>query len=377
MALPRIAIVHDWLTNLGGAERTVRSLMDAFPEADLYTSVYSSRHLKLFEADKVHTTFLQYWPLAHRKHQLYPVLRRLAFESLDLSAYDVVISSSGAEAKGVITGEDTQHISYIHTPTRYYWSHYQQYLDAPGFGALNPLVSWQLRRSLPRARRWDYAAAQRPDVLIANSGAVQERISTYYSRSSLVIHPPVDTMRMHIKTTRPLNIPERYLVVVSRLIPYKRVDIAVHAAQKAGWPLVVIGSGSQLSNLQQIAGPTTFFLGQLSDEEVVRYLQHATAMLFPGEEDFGITPVEAMAAGTPVIAYGKGGAMDTVKPDVSGIIVERQTINAFKKAIELLEKIDFKTQAIQKHAEGFSEQVFQASMKRVVSDSLSDKALAG
>lgn len=370
MAEPRIAIVHDWLTNLGGAERTVRALLDAFPGADLYSSVYSSRQLDLFTTDTVHTSFLQHWPLATRKHQIYPVMRRLAFESFDFSNYDVVISSSSAEAKGIITSERTKHISYVHTPTRYYWSHYQQYLDAPGFGLFNPLVRWQLRRSLASARHWDFAAAQRPDVLIANSHSVQQRISTFYKRSSQVIHPPVSTEKMQTKTTRPDGIPERYLVVVSRLIPYKRIDIAVRAAQQAGWPLVVIGSGSQLLKLQQMAGPTTYFLGQVSDSEVVRYLQHAAAMLFPGEEDFGITPVEAMAAGVPVIAYGLGGALDTVKPGTSGILVEKQTATGFKKAIQSLETRKFSTAKICQHADQFGEDQFKAKMQAVVLEAL-------
>lgn len=367
---PRIAIVHDWLTNLGGAERVVKVMLEAFPQADLYTSVYRKAGLSLFRDYSVHTSWLQHWPLAQRKHQLYPVLRRLAFESFDFSDYNLVISSSTAESKGVITSERTKHLSYINTPTRYYWSGYQDYIKDPGFGWLDPIVRWQLQRSIKSSRYWDYAAAQRPDRLLANSTTVQGRIQKYYHRHSEVVWPPVDLARMQKPHDRPDGAPERYLLVLSRLIPYKRVDLAVAAARRAGWSLVVIGTGSQQAALEKMAGPQTIFTGQLSDDEVVAYLQHASALLFPGEEDFGIVPVEAMAAGVPVIAYGAGGALDTVAHRKTGILVKDQSVSSFSAAIRLLDHQKFDPKYLAQHVEQFSQQNFQTQLKRAAQDLL-------
>lgn len=368
---PSIAIVHDWITNLGGAERTVQAMLDAFPQADLYTSVYNQKGLELFRDRSVYTSWLQNWPLARRKHQLYPVLRRLAFESFDFSAYDLVISSSSAESKGIITDETTKHLSYIYTPTRYYWSHYKDYLSSPGFGWLDPLVRWQLGRSLAPSRRWDYAAAQRPDVLYGISTAVQTRIKKYYHRDSGVIWPPVGLERVQKHYDRPADAPERYLLVISRLIPYKRVDLALQAAQKAGWPLIIIGSGSQAKALSEQAAPTTLVKGQLSDREVVQYLQHADALLFPGEEDFGIVPVEAMACGVPVIAYAAGGALDTMVQNKTGLFVEKQTVAAFAQAINSLDAHRFSPEYLRSHAEKFSEASFKNQIKKAALQLLS------
>lgn len=361
----KVAIVHDWLTNLGGAERLVLELMEMYPEADLFTSVSSQKRLKIFRDYTIHTSFLQHWPLSTR-HQLYPVLRRLAFESFDFSSYDLVITSTSAEAKGVITGEHTAHLCYMNTPTRYYWSHYDEYLQSPGFGWLNPVVRLALRSTIRSSRHWDYAAAQRPDLVLANSQTIQKRVKKYYDRESDVVYPAVDTKRFLRPHQKPSDAPESYLVVVSRLIPYKRIDIAVAAAQAAHKELVVIGGGSQMDSLKKMSNSSVHFKGELSDEEVVAYMQHAEAFLFPGLEDFGIAPVEAMAAGIPVIAYGEGGASETVLDKKTGILVPHQSVRAFTLAIQQLQKFQFDQRVIRARAEEFSSQHFRNALMEAV-----------
>lgn len=358
--------MHDWLTNLGGAERVVAAMTELYPEADLYTSVYNSKKLRLFKDRQVNTSFLQRVPLTRSKHQLFSAWRRLAFESIDFSDYDVVISSTTAEAKGIITSERTRHISYMNTPTRYYWSHYEDYLKEPGFGALNPLARWQLKRTIDASRYWDFAAAQRPDVVLANSETVQRRIKKYYERDSTVLYPCVDTARFETATGRPEQVPAKYALITSRLVSYKRVDVAIQAAQKAGWPLYIIGQGPQLKALRQLAGPQTHFLGALSDEETVSYTRHADVFLFPGEEDFGITPVEAMAAGVPVIAFEKGGSGETVIDGETGILVHSQTAAAFAKALSSYRRQDYSIDKLQARAADFSQARFADQLKAIV-----------
>lgn len=362
----KVAIVHDWLTNLGGAERVVEAMLQAYPEADLYTSVYDPGRCTLFHRRKVYTSWIQNWPQAKRRHQLYPVLRRLAFESFDFSKYDVVITSSTAEAKGIITSESTIHISYINTPTRYYWSHYQDYLKDPGFGILDPLVRWQLKRTIKRSRTWDYSAAQRADYVLGNSQAVVERIERYYKRSATVLYPNVDTQRFVHPQPRPANAPENYYLVVSRLIPYKRIDLAVQAARMARANLIVIGAGSELERLRQLAGPQTTFLGPVTDQEVVAYMQHATAFLFPGEEDFGIAPLEASAAGVPVIAFAKGGALETVVEGRTGLFIAEQRPALMADAMRRLESQKWDKAVLRSQAHRFSQNRFISELTSLV-----------
>lgn len=358
----KVAIVHDWLTNLGGAERVVMSLMQAYPEADLFTSVYNQNKLPEFENFKVKTSFLQNWPLAKTKHQLFPTLRRLAFESFDFSGYDVVISSSSAEAKGIITPTETFHLSYIHTPTRYYWSGYKDYLKNPGYGLLNPLIRLVMPRQVKKMRHWDYAAAQRPDLLVANSKTVQKRITKYYDRDSVVVYPPVELARFDQKKSTD----EDFFLVVSRLIPYKRVDIAVEACSRLNKKLVVVGKGSEFSNLKAGAGPSVDFVGALDDRDVAKLYQRCKAFIFCAEEDFGIAPLEAMACGKPVIAFGKGGALETVVEGQTGMFFNSQTSDSLAKAIEKFDSTKFKPKKIADHAAKFSQDRFAFEIKNII-----------
>ena len=354
MAGPRIALVHDWMTNMRGGERVLVSLHKAFPEAPIFTSVYRPEKMTAFEDATVHTSFLQGWPLAPRKHQLYPLLRPMAMESFDFSEFDLIISSSSAESKGIVVPPRCIHINYQFTPTRYYWSGYEQYLAEPGFGGLNPLVRLLLPRVVKRARQWDYAAAQRPDYVVAISSFVAERIKKYYHREATVLYPPVDTQKF-----RPVQHKRgAECLVVSSLVPYKRVDLAVVACTELGLPLRVVGRGPELSRLRALAGNTVHFETEASDERIAELYANARAFIFTPEEDFGITPLEAMASGTPVIAYGAGGALETVVKGKTGSFFTEQTVASLKSALEGFDPEGYVAGELAKHADTFSEDHF-------------------
>jgi glycosyltransferase involved in cell wall biosynthesis len=365
----RVAIVHDWLTNQGGGERVVWALHQAYPDAPIYTSVFNPEGLPQFATLDVRTSFLQNWPLARTKHQLYPTLRVNAFEAIDFSEYDLVISSSSAEAKGIITKPETLHVCYCHTPTRYYWSDYAGYLRSTGFGVLGPLVRLVMPRVVERMRLWDFAAAQRVDTFVANSRTVQQRIKKYYRRPSVVINPPIDVSRFEVKTA-----PRQGFVVVSRLIPYKRVDLAVQACSELGLPLTVVGDGSELGRLKSLAGPTVEFAGRLSDAATAQAFGRARAFIFPANEDFGLTPLEAMACGTPVIAYAKGGVTETVIEGKTGTFFPEQTVQSLKKSLQKFiqdgEGGGYDPATIRRHAEQYDEAVFIKNIHTFVDSEL-------
>lgn len=365
----KVALVHDWLTNLGGAERVVDALHQTYNTAPIYTSVYDDSRLELFRDAKIISSYLQHWPFAKKKHQLYPTLRRYAFESFDFSDYDVVITSASAEAKGIVTPIETIHICYLHTPTRYYWSGYDDYLKDPGFGFLNPFVRQALPRMITKLRQWDYAAAQRADIIIANSQTVSDRIKQYYHRESVVINPPVQTHRF--ATAHAYD--KGYYLVVSRLIPYKKIELAVIACSQLNKELVVVGNGSELRHLQDIAGDCVHFITDANDNQVTQYMKNCKAFLFPGYEDFGITPVEAMAAGKPVLAFAKGGVGETVIDGKTGILFDQQSVSSLKTAILECERNTFSHSEITGHAQRFSVKNFQEKMQKVVNEAYSTK----
>ncbi len=357
----RVALVHPWLTNQGGSERVLEAFCRAFPAAAIFTSVYNPAALPAFATRDVRTSFLQHWPLAKTRHQLFPLLRRRAFESMDLSDFDIVLTSDHCEAKGVITGPETLHIAYIHTPTRYYWSDYHRYLDRPGFGRLDGPLRAVMPSLTSSMRQWDYLAAQRPDQLLANSRAVQKRIEKYYRRPSTVLHAPVDTRRFAGCLDR-----GDHLLVVSRLIPYKRVDLAVAACRELDLPLRVVGDGPELAALRAQAGPRTTFLGPLDDEAVAREYGRAAAFLFTANEDFGITPLEAMASGTPVLALRRGGAMETVVDGVTGAFFDDQSVASLVEALRAFSPSDYDPGALEEQAAAFDEVVFTRRLRELV-----------
>jgi glycosyltransferase involved in cell wall biosynthesis len=368
---PRVAIVHDWLTNMGGAENVVYAMHQAFPDAPIYTSTFSPENMPLFKDLDIRTTYLQKLPgLLRKLHKFFPMLRVNAFRKLDLSEFDIILSSSSAEAKQVRKTRPNQvHICYCHTPIRYYWSHYDEYKRDPGFGKFNWLVRLAMPLMVPPLKRADYKAAQNVDVFIANSSEVQKRIKKYYGKNSTVIHPPVDVDRFEPSRTR-----DNYFVALGRQVPYKRIDLAVAAATKLNVPLHVYGNGSEHQRLVDMAGPTVKFFtnrfGDASDDAVTQALNHAKGYIFPAEEDFGIVQVEALAAGAPVIAYGKGGALDIVQDGESGILFGEQTVGAVIEAMKKLDTTTFLPGALRRKAKRFDKGLFDTKIKKIVNDNL-------
>lgn len=369
MPAPKIAIVHDWLTNMGGAENVVLAMHEAFPDAPIYTSTFTPENMPAFKNLDVRTTYLQNLPIPLRKlHKFFPMLRVNAFRKLDLSEFDIILSSSSAEAKQVRKTRPGQiHICYCHTPIRYYWSHYDEYRHDPGFGKLNWLVRLAMPLLVPSLKKADYKAAQAVDVFIANSSETQKRIKKYYGKQSTVIHPPADVDRFTPARTR-----KDYYVALGRQVPYKRIDLAVMAATKLGVELRVYGNGSQHQNLVDMAGPTVKFFtdrfGDASDNVVTDALNNARGYIFPAEEDFGIVQVEALAAGAPVIAYGRGGALDIVQDGESGVLFHKQSVDAVVDAIKRAQQIEFLPGTLRRKAKRFDKSLFITKISKIVSD---------
>lgn len=370
MVTPKIAIVADWLTNMGGAENVVLAIHEAFPSAPIYTSTFTPETMPAFKNLDVRTTYLQNLPASLRKlHKFFPMLRVYAFAKLDLSEFDIIISSSSAESKQVRkTRSDQVHICYCHTPIRYYWSHYDEYRRDPGFGKLNWLIRLIMPLMIPALKKADYNAAQKVDVFIANSTEVQKRIKKYYGKTSTVIHPPVDVDRFTPARTR-----GDYYVALGRQVPYKRIDLAVMAATKLGIKLRVYGNGSEHQRLVDMAGPTVQFFtdrfSDASDDAVTTALNSAKGYIFPTEEDFGIVQVEALAAGAPVIAYSKGGALDIVQDGESGVLFHQQSVNAVIDAIKRSEQIDFLPGTLRRKAKRFDKSLFITKIRKIVRSS--------
>jgi glycosyltransferase involved in cell wall biosynthesis len=364
----KVVIVHDWLlSGGGGAEQVVMALHKMFPEAPIYTS-YATDEWRQRMDGKVVTGYLQRWPFS-RLRKFLPVLRIWWFTHLDLSGYDLVISSSGnGEAKGIRVPGGTTHICYCHTPTHFYWRHYDQYLKHPGFGVFNPLARLGLRLLVGPLRRWDKKAAQRPDYFIANSNHIKNDIKKYYGREATVIHPPVDVRRFN----KAKSVERQGFVTAGRQVPYKHTNIIIEACAELGVPLTVIGRGPQHKALVKQAGrlSSTLFPDDVSDTEMPNYIASAEAFLFAAFEDFGVTPVEAMAAGTPVIAYKAGGVLDYVKPGKTGEFFNQQTAASLAKAIENFRANKFKAVEISKVAQVFSPERFQSELEKFIEKSV-------
>lgn len=353
----KVAIVHDWLYG-GGAELVVEQLHELFPDAPIYVSFCTNEWRQRLD-NKVVTGFLQHQPF--RKFYKYlGVLRIWYYTHLNLKGYDLIISSSGAEAKGIKVPEGTLHINYCHAPTHYYWSRYDEYMQHPGFGALDPLARIGLRVLVGPLKKWDYRAAQRPDHIIANSTHIQFEIKKYYNRDSTVIHPPVYFARFQKLENQ--NQPRNGFVISGRQTPYKRFDLAIQACSELGLPLTVIGDGPDNARLRKLAGPTIQFLGRLSDEDLERAFSRAWALIFPGLDDFGITPIEAMAAGTPVLAYKAGGALDYTTPGVTGEFFEEQTVESLKAALQTFRPEIYDHEAIARAAQKYSDTTFRQNI---------------
>ncbi len=364
---PKVAIVHDWLTNMGGAERVVLAFHEAFPDAPIYTSTYVPENMPAFKDLDVRTTKLQKLPSPLRKlHKLLPILRVKAFQKLDLSEYDVILSSSSAEAKQVRKTRPNQiHICYCHTPIRYYWNDYEQYKKDPGFGKLNWLVKLTMPILVPPLKKADYQAAQAVDYFIGNSSFIADNITKFYDKPADVINPPVDTKRFNPAKKR-----SNYYTVISRHIPYKRVDLAIRAANKLKLPLRVFGDGSEHKKLVAMAGPTIrFYSGggsKKEQKELVDSLNRTKGFIFPAREDFGITMVEALSAGAPVITFSEGGSKDIVTDKKTGILFNKQTVNSVVEALKTAEKIKFNPTYLNSQSKKFDKDLFVKKIRKYV-----------
>lgn len=356
----KIAIVADWLTDFGGAERVILRLHKLFPDAPIYTSVFNEKNMAGFGSADIATSFLQKLPGAKEHHQFYILLMPYAFEHFDLSKYDIVISSSHACAKGIITKPETMHICYCHSPMRYLWDNCHEYIK-------NYNLPWIIKklaqRPLHKLRLWDKLAADRADHFIANSKNTQKRIKKYYKRDSEVIYPMVDLERFRISKN-----PGGYFIAVGRLIPYKKFDLIVKVFNELGLPLKIVGTGTEESNLRKKAKKNIEFLGRRNDKETAELLSKAKALIFPQLEDFGITPLEAMACGRPVIAYKKGGALETVTDGKTGIFFNEQSVESLKDAVLKFLKTEkkFDPKEIRRHAEKFSPSVFDKKIIKFI-----------
>lgn len=354
----RLALVHDYLTQLGGAERVLSALMKLFPHAPVFTLLHDSEELPEFSGRRLKTSWLQKIPGAPRKHRAFPLLMPLAIEQFDLSAYDVVLSASHSFGKGVLTGANTLHISYCFTPTRYVWDDSHRYVRefSPSrfFQRFAPL-------GLSYIRWWDYFASQRVDVYATLSNYVARRIRKYYQRDATVIAPPVDVDRFSVREDN-----DGYYLVVSRLVPYKRVELAIEACEELGRPLKIAGTGPELEELKRRAGKTAEFLGFVPDHDLPALYAGAKALLFPQEEDFGITPLEAAASGKPTVAFAAGGALEAIVPGVTGTFFAEQTVPGLAQAMLESERVAWGSGAIRTHAEKFRTEVFMDRMREFV-----------
>lgn len=355
----KVAIVHDYLNQMGGAERVVAVFHKMFPDAPIFTTIVDRDALlpELRHAD-IRTTWMQHIPGVLRKFKHFFWLYPFAVQSIDLRDYDLVVSSSSAYAKGVPISGKTVHICYCHTPMRFAWD-FSTYMEGMKIPAI---AKWAARNTVKLLKRWDIRSTRSVHHLIANSSVVQQRIEAFYGRKSVKIFPPVDVNRYELNT----EFLGDYYLVVSRLVSYKKIDLAVEACSQLGKKLIVVGAGPDLERLLSLAGDNVHFTGRLSDEEVVSYMKHCKAFLFPGLEDFGITPLEANACGRPVIAYRGGGALDTVFPGVNGCYFEEQTVGSLAAALESFESMTWDPSCIRQHAEQFSERRFMKEVMEFV-----------
>ncbi len=358
----KIALIHDWLPFMGGAERVLTNFLELYPNAPIYTTICNKSRLDgpLKEANII-TSRLQKKKEIDNHRKLFPFMPT-AMESFDLNEFNIVLSSSSSVAKSVITKPDTMHVCYCHSPMRYAWEFSHEY--AGKMAGTKGLKSKLLSYFLTGIRMWDNSSADRVDYFIANSENVAKRIWKHYRRECVVIHPPVRCNLFNIS-----DIDENYFLVVSRLQEYKRIDVAVQAFNELGLPLVIIGDGPEREKLQKMAKSNIKFLGRESDEVIKQHYAKCRAFIFPGEEDFGITPLESQASGRPVIAYGKGGALETVVADKTGVFFEQQTVVSLIKAIKKFESTQFNKEEIREHAMKFDEEIFKEKIERFINQS--------
>jgi glycosyltransferase involved in cell wall biosynthesis len=368
----KVALIHEFFNQFGGGERVFSALKEIFPKADIYSLLIDeNRVLTEFGELSIHTSFLQKLPgFLRKRHKLLLPFYPYAAEQFNLSSYDLVISDSNSFAKGVLTKPETIHICYCHTPTGYLWHYYREYLEEQRLSNISKTIVSKL---LHKLRIWDAQAAHRVDYFIANSKNVQKRIKKYYNRDSVVIYPPVDLDKLKPETKNTKSQPKdgNFFLIVSRLSPYKKINLAIEAFNKLPRErLKIVGEGSELENLKRLARPNIEFIGYVPDERLKEYYENCRALIFPGEEDFGITPVEAMAFGKPVIAYKKGGVLESVIDGKTGVFFEKPTSSNLLDALNVFKEKEkqFEASIIKKQAEKFDKAVFQKKIRQFISE---------
>lgn len=352
----KIAIVCDWIKDFWGAELVLEQFLELFPEASIYTSIFFPAKKEIFNWKKIYTSFIQKIPILNKSHKLALTLRPKAFEAFDLSNYDIVFSLTSAESKWVITKPETLHICYCHTPTRYFWSHYHDYINMWEFGILNPIAKFLMPRLIYKLRQWDFVASKRPDYFIANSKNTAIRINKYYKREAEVIYPWIDLSIFPLVEAK-----EDFYLYVWRCIPYKRFDLIVDTFNK-NWKKIIIVTNTinkLQKKLEKISKDNIIWKKNISNEEKIDLYSRTKAFLFPPEEDFWLVPIEAMACGTAVIAFWKWWATETILDWKTWVFFEKQNIDSLNNAIVRFEKMIFNPKEIRKHAEKFSKENFK------------------
>lgn len=355
----KIAIVCDWIKDMWWAEVVLAQLLEIFPEADIFTSIFFQKWNPIFDWKKIITSSIQNILLLNKSHKLALTLRPKAFERFDFSGYDIVISSTTAESKWIITKPETLFICYCHTPTRYFWSHYHEYINMMEFWILNPIGKWFMPRLVHNLRKWDFLAAQRPDYFLANSKNTKNRIKKYYNREAEVVYPWIDTEKFIFSSEK-----KDFYLYVWRCIPYKKFDLIVDAFNK-NWKKIVIITNTDnklFRKLKSISKENISWKLNISFEEIKKYYSEAKAFLFPPEEDFWLVPIEAMASWTPVIAFWKWWALETVVDSETWVFFSEQTVESLNKAIERFEKLSFDYDKIKKHSEKFDKKYFKQNI---------------
>ncbi len=361
----KIALVHDYLVQYGGAERVLQAFAELFPEASIHTLLYDQDAMHgVFEGKRIHTSFLQKIPWALKNHRAFPMLMPIAIEQFDFSKYDIVLSDSSSYAKGILTRPETLHICYLHTPMRYAWDDCQKY--AQDFG-LPSFIKKLVPFFMTPIRLWDRSAADRPDLIIANSEFVRKRIQKYYRRESTVIHPPVNVNDFSLAKEVDRK---DYFLMVGRLIAYKRHDIAIEACNRLNIPLKIIGRGPEMDRLKKLAGPTIEFLGRVPDEDLPKYYAECRGFIFPQEEDFGIVAIEAMASGRPIVAYRGGDIPEHLEDGKMGVFFEEQTADAVAEALGRFRDKDYDSEYIRGRALRFDKDIFKEKIRKYITEAI-------
>lgn len=365
----RVALVHDWLTGMRGGEKVLEVLCELFPDATLFTLLHNPGSVSsIIERMPIRTSFLQHLPFRRERYRNFLPLFPRAIESFDFRGYDLIVSTSHAVAKGAMRPNGALHICYCHTPMRYVWELYDEYFG-PG------KASWPTRvlmkRLAPRLRSWDVRTADRVDYFVANSENVARRIKTYYQRNADVIHAPVDTSRFAASTAS-----DDYYLIVSALVPYKRVDLAIDVFNRMNKRLLIVGKGPERRRLESMAGPTIEFLGWQPDDALVSLYGRSRALIFPGVEDFGIVPLEAMACGKPVVAFAAGGALETVIDGATGVLFDRQDASVLEEAVRKIDRMDFDASAVRKRALQFDRSRFKEAIDQYISKRTQERRIS-